>query len=283
MKCVFTVAGLGTRLLPATKELPKEMLPIFDKSSKNKIILKPFLQLIFEKLYSFGISDYCFVVGSSKRAVQDHFTPNFDLVKDLKAIKKKEIANDLNVFFKNLDKSNISFVNQPKPIGFGDAIYRSKKFVGNEPFLLHAGDDIILSKNNSHLHRLEKYFQKYNAEIACLIEDVDDPRRYGVIEGKNLEKNVIKIDSVVEKPKNPKTNSAVIAIYIFKPSIFKYLNKVKNSGSTEQQWARAITMSLKKNTVIGVKIEKNEKRLDIGTPESYLGVLRKYKELLKYV
>lgn len=283
MKCVFTVAGLGTRLLPVTKELPKEMLPMYDISSNKKIILKPFLQLIYEKLYNFGINDYCFVVGRSKRAVQDHFTPNFDLIKDLKKMKKNEIAKDLNVFFKNLDNSNIVFVYQPKPIGFGDAIYRSKNFVGDEPFLLHAGDDIVLSKNNSHLHRLKKYFLKYDAEIACLIEDVKDPRKYGVIEGKILEKNVIKIDSVVEKPKKPKSNSAVIAIYIFKPSIFNYLKKVKNTGSPEQQLARAINMSLKKNTAIGIKIKKNEKRLDVGTPESYLNVLHNYKQLLRYV
>lgn len=283
MKCVFTVAGLGTRLLPATKELPKEMLPIYDMSSSKKIILKPFLQLIYEKLYNFGITDYCFVVGRSKRAVQDHFTPDFDLIKDLKKMKKQEIAKDMNMFFKNLENSNISFVYQPKPIGFGDAIYRSKNFVGDESFLLHAGDDIVLSKNNSHLERLKKYFLKYDADIACLIEDVKDPRKYGVIQGKALEKNVIKIDSVVEKPEKPKSNSAVIAIYMFKPSIFKYLKKVKNLGNAEQQLARAITMSLEKNKFIGIKLEKNEKRLDVGTPESYLSVFQNYQKLLKYV
>lgn len=283
MKCVFTVAGLGTRLLPVTKELPKEMLPIFDISLKEKIILKPFLQLIYEKLYNFGITNYCFVVGRSKRAVQDHFTPDFDLIKELKKMKKNEITKDLEVFFKNLDNSNISFVNQPKAIGFGDAIYRSKNFVGDESFLLHAGDDIVLSKNNSHLNRLKKKFLKYDAEIACLIEDVDDPRKYGVIEGIELEKDVIKINRVEEKPKKPKSNSAVIAIYMFKPSIFRYLKKVENTGSAEQQLARAITMSLEKNTAIGVKIGKNEKRLDVGTPESYLNVLQNYKKLIKYV
>ncbi len=282
MKCVFTVAGLGTRLLPVTKELPKEMLPIYDFSSSKKIVLKPFLQMVYERLCNFGITDYCFIVGSSKRAVQDHFTPNFDLVSDLRKTRKNEIAGELNKFFRNLEKSNISFVYQPKPIGFGDAIFRSRNFVGDEPFLLHAGDDIILSRNNSHLHSLKRNFLKYDAEIACLIEDIEDPRKYGVVEGKLLEKNVIKIDSIAEKPKKPKSNSAVIAIYMFKPSIFNYLKKSKG-GNPELQLARAITMSLEKHPAIGVKIQKDEKRLDVGTPESYVKVLHDYKKLLKYV
>ena len=172
MKCVLTVAGLGTRLLPLTKELPKEMLPIYVKSMNRHLILKPILQVIFESLFDYKIRDFCFIVGRTKRAVEDHFTPDFDLVKHLKKEKKGKLARGLDDFFKKLDNSNIIFAIQPKPIGFGDAIERGKKFVGDDYFLLHAGDDIVISKDNDHLKRLETNFKKYNAEIACLIEDV---------------------------------------------------------------------------------------------------------------
>ena len=163
MKCILTVAGLGTRLLPLTKELPKEMLPIYSKTSKGDITLKPILQVIFESLYQYKIREYCFIVGRTKRSVEDHFTPDNDLIKHLQKEKKKELALDLKNYFSKLEKSHIVFTYQPKPIGFGDAIQRGKKFVNNEYFLLHAGDDIVISKNNNHLQRLESNFKKYDA------------------------------------------------------------------------------------------------------------------------
>ena len=158
MKCVLTVAGLGTRLLPLTKELPKEMLPIYSRTKTGELVLKPILQVIFESLFQYGIRDYSFIVGKTKRAVEDHFTPDFDLIKYLKKEKKEKLARILNDFFKKLEKSNISFTYQPKPIGFGDAIERGKRFVDKNYFLLHAGDDISISNNNNHLKRFEKCF-----------------------------------------------------------------------------------------------------------------------------
>ena len=104
MKCVLTVAGLGTRLLPLTKELPKEMLPIYVKSKNQNLILKPILQVIFESLYEFNIRDFGFIVGKTKRAVEDHFTPDFDLVKHLKEEKKKQSGLGIRKFFQKIGK-----------------------------------------------------------------------------------------------------------------------------------------------------------------------------------
>ncbi len=235
MKCVLTVAGLGTRLLPLTKELPKEMLPIYEESKEYGLILKPILQVIFESLFEYKIRDFCFIVGKTKRAVEEHFTPDYDLVKELQKTNKKKLKKIMISFFKKLDKSSISFTYQPKPIGFGDAIERGKRFVGNEDFLLHAGDDIVISKNNDHLKRLENAFSKYNAEIACLLEEVENPTQYGVVNGKMLERGVLDILEMQEKPKKPKSNYAIIAIYIFKPSIFELLNKAKKKSNSELQ------------------------------------------------
>jgi UTP--glucose-1-phosphate uridylyltransferase len=274
MKCVLTVAGLGTRLLPLTKELPKEMLPIYDISKEYGLILKPILQVIFESLFEYKIRNYCFIVGKTKRAVQEHFTPDYDIIKELQKTKKKKLENIMKNFFEKLDKSSISFTYQPKPIGFGDAIERSKQFVGNEDFLLHAGDDIVISKNNDHLKRLENAFTKHNAEIACLLEEVDNPTQYGVVNGKMLEKGVLEILEMEEKPEKPKSNYAIIAIYIFKPSIFQLLNKVKKKSNLEFQLADAFNLALKKKSkMVGVILKKNEKRIDIGTPETYSKVL----------
>ncbi len=274
MKCVLTVAGLGTRLLPLTKELPKEMLPIYSTTEKGNLILKPILQVIFESLFEYKIRDYCFVVGKTKRAVQDHFTPDADLVKFLKKEKKNELSKELDNYFKKLEKCNISFTYQPKAIGFGDAIERGKKFVGDDYFLLHAGDDIVISKNNAHLKRLESYFNKYNADLAFLLEEVPDPSKYGVVKGPELEKGVIEIREMQEKPKKPKSKYAIIAIYIFKPIIFKYLTKAKKNVNSEKQLAEAFNIAIKENKkIIGVLLNKNEKRVDIGTPDSYADVL----------
>jgi len=274
MKCVLTVAGLGTRLLPLTKVLPKEMLPIYSKTKNGDLILKPILQVIFESLYSYKIRDYCFVVGRTKRAVEEHFTPDFDLIKDLKKSKKESLAKILEDYYKKLENSNIVFTYQPKPIGFGDAISRGKRFVDKEYFLLHAGDDIVISKDNNHLKRLEKCFKKYDAEIACLIEEVDNPTQYGVVSGPKLEKGVLEIKKMEEKPKKPKSKYAIIAIYIFKPVIFEYLTKAKSKSQPEKQLAAAFNIALKRGSkVIGVILNKSEKRIDIGTPESYSKVL----------
>jgi len=274
MKCVITVAGLGTRLLPLTKELPKEMLPIYARTKNGNLILKPILQVIFESLFQYKIRDFCFIVGRTKRAVEEHFTPDFDLVKSLQKEKKGKLAGIVNDYFKMLEKSNILFTYQPKPIGFGDAISRGKKFVGRDHFLLHAGDDIVISKNNNHLQRLESNFKKHDAEIAFLVEEVDNPSEYGVVNGTLLNEGVIDVNEIQEKPKKPKSKYAIIAVYMFKPIIFDYLEKAKKNSKPEMQLAEAFNIAIKKGSkVIGVVLKNNEQRIDIGTPETYAKVL----------
>jgi len=274
MKCVITVAGLGTRLLPLTKSIPKEMLPIYEKTSNGNIVLKPIIQIIFESLYKFKISNFCFIVNKNKKSVQQHFTPETNIIEVLTNQDKKNILKNMKKFYAILNKSDIHFTNQSKPIGFGDAIQKGEKFVNNEIFLLHAGDDIVISKNNDHLKRLKYFFKKYNADIAFLIEKVDDPRKYGVVNGDFLEKGVLEIKEMEEKPKKPKSKFAVIAIYIFKPIIFEYLSKAKKYADPEKQLAEAFNIAIKNNNkIIGITLKKSEKRIDIGTPELYSKVL----------
>jgi len=274
MKCILTVAGLGTRLLPLTKEIPKEMLPIYSRTKNGDLVLKPILQVIFESLYEYKIKDFCFIVGKQKGAVENHFTPDFDLIPALKKEKKYELAKEIEIYFKKLEKANIIFAYQPKPIGFGDAIERGEKFVRDESFLVHAGDDIVISKNNDHLNRLESNFIKYDADIAILIEEMENPIHYGIVTGPLLEKGVIDIKELQEKPKKPKSKNTVIAIFLFKPIFFKYLSKAKKNPKSKDQLEEAFNMAIKDGKrMIGIKLRANERRIDIGTPDSYSKVL----------
>lgn len=287
-KVVIPAAGLGTRLLPATKEQPKEMLPIFVKNANGEFCLKPFLQVVFEQLYDSGFKDFCFVVGRSKRSIEDHFMCDSNFVKDLSRKNKAESAKELNGFYERVNNSNIVFVNQPEPRGFGDAVLRAKNFTGNEPFLVHAGDDLILSKNDRYVKRLVHVFEKYSADAVFYIQRVSDPRNYGVIKGKKLSSNrrgeqfsIYRVSEIEEKPVFPSSKLATVAIYAFSPRIYEALEASHPDAKNEIQLTNAIQYMIDKGqAVYAVELEKGQKRIDIGTPDSYWKVLmavRKHK------
>ena len=274
-KAVIPAAGLGTRLLPITKELPKEMLPVITLMKNGRICLKPMLQAIFEQLYDVGFKEFVFIVGRGKRAIEDHFLPDEDFIQNLKTKNKKDIAEELQGFYQKLTESNVVFINQPKPKGFGDAVGRAALFTGNENFLMQAGDDLIISKNNNHLKRAAKIFEEYDADTLFLVEEVPDPRKYGVITGKEIKRGIFKVTGIVEKPEKPPSNLAIIALYIFKPIIYKAIRKVEPDENGEIQLADALKLLIDWNCkVYGLKLKPNERRIDIGTAESYLEMLK---------
>ncbi len=278
MKAVITAAGIGTRMLPATKEIPKEMLPVITYVD-GKLILRPTLQIVFESLYDVGIRDFCFVVNRFKRVIENHFSPDYEFVRYLLTRGKHEEAEDLRKFYEKVEKSTIVYVNQYEPKGFGHAVLITESFVGKEPFIVHAGDDYILSRNNNHLRKLLKVFNEYNANVALLLEEIEDPRKYGVVDGEFVSENVIEIKSIVEKPSEPPTNLAIIAIYVFTPLIFEGLRAVGYDESGEIPLSIAIDYIAKKyGSVYGIKLDPGESRLDVGNPASYIsGLLKLYK------
>lgn len=272
-KAVIPAAGLGTRLLPITKELPKEMLPVIALTKNGQPCLKPMLQAIFEQLYNVGFREFAFIVGRGKRAIEDHFSPDEAFIQNLK--NKKSIAEDLQEFYRKINNSNIVFINQPKPKGFGDAVGRAALFTGNEKFLMQAGDDLIISKNNNHLERATKTFEEYDVDTIFLVEEVTDPRKYGVITGKEIKPGIFQVTNIVEKPKKPPSNLAIVALYLFKPIIYKAIEKVKPDENGEIQLADALKLLIDWNCrVYGLKLKPNERRIDIGTAESYLEMLK---------
>lgn len=274
-KAVIPAAGLGTRLLPITKELPKEMLPIVALMKNRQPCLKPMLQAIFEQLYDVGLREFAFIVGRGKRAIEDHFSPDEDFIKYLRSKKRNDLAEDLQDFYNRINNSKIIFINQPKPKGFGDAVARAHIFTGNEKFLMQAGDDLILSKNNNHLKKAAKTFENHGADTLFLLEEVPDPRNYGVITGIEKEPNLFQITNIVEKPKKPPSNLAIVALYFFKPIIYKAISEVKPDKNGEIQLADALKLLVEwKCKVYGLKLKSTEKRIDIGTAESYVAMLK---------
>lgn len=272
-KAVITAAGLGTRLLPATKVMPKEMFPVCLPERNGRFVIKPMIQIIYESLFSFGIRNYCVIVGRGKRSIEDHFTIERSLLRDLEHSGKMEIASRMNELFKKISSTIFVYVNQPEPTGFGDAILKSRHYVANDDFILHAGDDIIISKKNDHLTRLVSAFKRYDADAACLITEVDSPEKYGVVTGKELDADVILVESMEEKPRKPKSKLAIIAIYAFKSEIFTYLEKAKGRVHPEKELEYMLKTLVKNKKFLGVKLKKGESRLDIGNPESYLSTI----------
>jgi len=273
-KVVIPSAGLGTRLLPVTKEQPKEMLPIFVKGANRKLCLKPLLQIVFENAYDAGFRDFCFITGRGKRSIEDHFTLDSSFVRYLKSRNKFGSAKELDVFYEKVQKSNIIFVNQPEPRGFGDSVYYAKSFTGAEPFLVHAGDDLIISKKNQYLFKLTQTFEKYEATATFCVEKVRDPRKYGVIIGERLADNVYQVKRIIEKPSAPPSNIAVVAVYAFNSKIYQAIEETLPDATKEVQLTNAIQQLIEQNyPVYAVELDSDEKRLDIGTPQSYLRAL----------
>jgi UTP--glucose-1-phosphate uridylyltransferase len=282
-KVIIPAAGLGTRLFPATKVQPKEMLPIFSKSASKDISVKPMVQVVFEQVYSAGLREFCFVVGRGKRAIEDHFTADPSSIKTLNGTGKSSQAKDLEDFYEKLNDSTIMWVNQPEPKGFGNAVLMAKPFVQNEPCLVHAGDGCLLSGDMDYVKRLLETFEQFQADAAFIVLEIEDPRQYGIVEGTEIEEGIIRVSAVTEKPEKPKTNWAIMAMYVFDPVIFKALEATKPGKNGEIQLTDAIQKLVDWGLkVIAVKLDNTYQRLDIGTPEVYYDALNtSYKHILR--
>ncbi|MEM5854127.1 MAG: UTP--glucose-1-phosphate uridylyltransferase [Candidatus Aenigmatarchaeota archaeon] len=270
MKAVIPVAGLGTRLLPATKEQPKEMLPVFARAQNGHRCLKPLVQLIFEQLYELGLREFYFIVGREKRVIEDHFTPHPNYLNILQEKGKGDLVDELRNFYLKIENSSIVWVNQPEPKGFGDAVAKVASFVSNEPILVHAGDTYVISDQNRHLKNLMKVYNEMSSDAAFVIQRVEDPRQYGVVETEKIGEGVYKVIKAVEKPDKPPTNLAIMPIYIFRPVIFKALRETLPGAGGEIQLTDAIQKLVDWGLKVhAIELKPNDVRLDIGTVETY--------------
>lgn len=272
---MITAAGLGTRLLPATKEMPKEMLPLFCSDMDGNLLLKPILQIIFEQLYDAGFREFCFVVGRGKRSVEDHFTPDYGYVDLIRKKGKMRLAEHLEAFYRKLESSIIFWVNQPDPKGFGDAVLMAESFVDQEPFLVHAGDTVITSntcsEHGSPIKRLMNCYASKNPSATITIKETHVPQKiYGCAVVEEIDGDSLRVIHVVEKPEKPPSNLAIMPLYIFEPVIFKALRQIGPGVGGEIQLTDAIQKLIEWHIpVSAVKLNEEEVRLDVGTPETY--------------
>lgn len=274
-KAVIPAAGRGTRMLPATKETPKEMLPIFGAGRKGEVCVKPLLQLIFEQLYETEVREFCFVVGKGKGSIIDHFTSDGDILESLNSKGNSDIAQELAGFYEKLQAVSVNFVSQSEAKGFGDAVLRAEPFV-NESFMVHAGDSLILSKGNAHLSRMSDVHERYESDATFLVQEVEDAKPFGIIEGSEIEEGVYSVSNVVEKPENPPTNLAITALYVFTPAIFTALKSVSKGIGGELQLTDGIQKLIENgSTVSAVRLYDDEYWLDIGKPHSYWEALKR--------
>ena len=243
------------------------------RDSNKGVMLKPLLQALFEQLYEFGFRNFIFVVGRGKRAIEDHFTPDWDFVRRLNSKGKNKLAASLERFYKMIEGSSIAFVNQPEPRGFGHAVLMARHFIEGEPFLVCAGDTYIISEGGNFFKRMINEF-KEDVSAVLLLQTVVDPRQYGVaivqrLEGRNL------VTRVIEKPEEPPSNYAIMPFYIFRPEIMRILEKLKPGVGGEIQLTDAIqTLIDQGQKVVGEFLRDDEVRLDIGTPETYWEALK---------
>ncbi len=280
IKSVITAAGKGTRLLPITKELPKEMMPIFSRIYNNNLIVIPLLQFIFEQLYSIGVRDYCFVVGREKRSIEDHFTPDETYLSELSKKHKSLMTN----FYKRLEKSHLIWTNQNKPLGFGDAVKRAEKYIGSDNFIVHGGDVSIIGDIKHPVLRLIKTAKDDPSITAVLLcKKITEPKRYGVPQVKRISSSKYLVQKVEEKPNRPKSNLGILPIYFFRPKIFESLKNIKPDKNNELQLTDAIQNLIELGEkVVAITIKSNETEIDIGTAETYKHALETSVSLLRY-
>ena len=266
-KIVITAAGKGTRLLPFTKEMPKEMMPVFSSIFTKKKVVMPLLQYIFEQLYSMNFRDYCFVVGREKRTIEDHFTPHESYLKELSGDYRKLITR----FYQKLEKSHLVWINQNRPLGFGDAVRRAERYVGKEDFIVHAGDVTILSNTKHPIVRLMEIAKRNpDAKAILLCKKIEDSKKYGVPTLEKLSDNLFLVKEVIEKPEKPKSDFGILPLYYFKSDIFSSLKNIKPGKGKEFQLTDGIQNLIKeKQKVLAIILNKNEEEIDVGTVESY--------------
>ena len=271
-KCLFPAAGFGTRFLPATKAVPKEMLPI---------LTKPLLQYGIEEALSAGIKNIAIVTGRGKRAIEDHFDSSFELEAQLKGSSKEHYLNDIKGV---LEKATFTYVRQKEILGLGHAILTGKPLIGNEPFAVILADDLCDYDESSVMSQMVKIYEEYKCSIVAIEEvPINQTNKYGIISGDYLDnkKEIVKISNMIEKPdiKDSPSNLAIIGRYILTPDIFDILKKIKPSKNQEIQITDALLVQAKIGKVIGIKFKG--KRFDCGSVNGYVEATNHYAKKLK--
>ncbi|MFN7251046.1 MAG: UTP--glucose-1-phosphate uridylyltransferase [Anaerobacillus sp.] len=258
-KAIIPAAGYGTRNLPITKVLPKEMFPI------NR---KPAIQYIVEEAIEAGIEEILIIVSRNKNMILDYFDRSLELEAFLEKTNKLHLLKD-----EVITNSPIQYMRQSYAEGLGDAVYLGKQFVGNEPFAVLLPDDLFLCPKKGALAQLIEYY-KTSSMIGIQRVEADLLKNYGVVKAEKVKECQFQISDIVEKPEvSPPSDLAVTGRYIFNPSIFSYLEKIEKGAGGELQLTDAIKASLGDEKCFGIKIEGD--RYDIGKEEDYIKLINR--------
>ena len=260
-KCLFPAAGYGTRFLPATKAMPKEMLPV---------LTKPLIQYGVEEAMEAGCDVMSIITGRGKRAITDHFDISYELEHQIQGSSKEKMLSDIRNI---IDKCTFTYTRQNEMKGLGDAIYKGKVLVGDtNPFAVILADDLCVNPDGDGvLKQMVKLYEKYKCCIvACMEVPKEEVHKYGVIEGKPMENGVHIISNMIEKPDNDKapSNLAVIGRYILTPEIFEIIKNTKPGKNGELQITDALCTQAKNQMVLAYKFEG--KRFDCGSIDGFV-------------
>ncbi len=259
MKAVIPAAGLGTRMLPITKTQPKEMLPILNK---------PAIHYVVEEAVNSGCEDILIITGRTKRAIEDYFDRSPELEEFLK---KKGKEKELEEIRKISEMANIMYVRQKEPLGLGHAIMIAEKFVGDDPFVILLGDDVVVNEVPATKQLIDVHTRTGAAVVGVIKVPKEETKKYGIVKPSNLsEPPVYTVDDLIEKPDPEKapSNLAIVGRYLLTPEIFTYLKNVKKGVGGEYQLTDALRLYSFSRRLLALEIEGL--RLDIGSPKSWL-------------
>lgn len=257
-KAVFPVAGLGTRFLPATKAMPKEMLPIVDK---------PLIQYAVEEAVRAGITDLIFITGRHKRSIEDHFDRMPELEFELESKGKTELLNIVTSILPS--NVNCIYIRQSAPLGLGHAVLCAEPVVGNEPFAVLLADDLIDADVSVTQQLIQAAHANDGSVLGTQEVPLADTKKYGIIAGEVCADRTMKVSSIVEKP-NPEqapSRNAVVGRYVLEPEIFEHLRHVGRGAGGEIQLTDGIASMLKTRKVFGYQYEGT--RYDCGSKEGF--------------
>ena len=285
MRGVITIAGEGTRMLPWTRGLRKEFLPLYDRAQNGEPVLKPVAHVVLESMVAAGIDDVTLVVGAKDLAfVQNYFTIDRGLVQ--RHARHAERLAETERFYDTLRGARLRFAVQPAPRGFGDAVAHAEEYVVDGPFVLHAGDAVLIEPERGHLIRtMAALLERENLDAVLLVRKVADPRRYGVVEGRpdgregGLQR--LLVTGMEEKPAKPRSHWAATAVYAFRHRIFDALRDLEGSRRTgEIELTDAIRPLVADGHVAALVLAPSAGEWrSVGSPEGFQKALERTRKL----
>jgi len=269
---VIPAAGLGARLIPVTKEIPKIMLPVFYKTKNKPMLIKPVLEIMFENLYDAGIRNFCMIVGRGKETIENHLTPHYEFIDFLRKNGHSQYAKILTDLYRKIEKSSIIWKRQHTQLGIGHTVLLAKDLVGDKPFFFHLGDLYVSS--SAYYKKMITDYEKFNVTQFVGLKIIQNPQQYGIAYGKKISKSIYKLTKVIEKPKTSKSKLGISGINIFEKEIYNAVKKTKKSKKNEIELTDCVQTLIKnKQTVFGHLLNPNQVCIDIGTPTNYFKAL----------